>query len=230
MRSFLFVAALAVAGCSPSNTTPPPNPQPLDLSTADAPPPYDLPAGTTLTPFLSDTPERSFSAAGMATQPGRDYFAVIETDAGRLVLDLLETDTPITVNSFIWLTLHHFYDGIAFHRVIDGFVAQAGDPNTLDADTSVWGLGGPGYKFGVEIVPTLTYDAAGAVGMARATDPNTNGSQFYITLAAAHNLDGQYTLFARVIEGAPVLALLARGEPPDSPTRMRRVYIVEKPR
>jgi len=226
MRRLLF-AALLVAGCSADKVTPP---EPLDLGTPDAALDYYLPTGTTLTPFLSDTPVHSFTAAGMATQPGRDYLVVIETDVGRLVIDLLETDTPITVNSFIWLTLHHFYDGIAFHRVIDNFVAQAGDPNSLDADSSTWGQGDPGYSFGLEIVPSLTYDAAGALGMARATDPNTNGSQFYITLAATHSLDGKYTLFGHVTEGLPVLDQIVRGEPPAMPTRMKRVYIVEKAR
>src|SRR5690349_14021498 len=69
---------------------------------------YVLPAGTTLTPFLSTDPERTFAAAGTATVAGKDYFAVIETPEGRIVLDLLEDQTPITVNSFVWLALHHF--------------------------------------------------------------------------------------------------------------------------
>src|SRR4051794_6061675 len=177
MNRALCGIIFVLAGCSsePAN-------MPIDLGTNDLGD-YVLPAGTTLTPFLSTEPERTFDAAGTALSPGIDYLAVIETDAGRLVLDLFEEQTPITVNSFVWLALHHFYDGIAFHRVIDGFVAQGGDPNTLDADTSQWGTGGPGYGFGLEIVPSLTYDAAGAVGMARSQDPNSNGSQFYITLA-----------------------------------------------
>src|SRR5262249_33519822 len=150
------------------------------------------------------------------------------TTAGRIVLDLTEADTPITVNSFVFLALHHYFDGIAFHRVIDGFVAQGGDPNTLGADTSTWGTGGPGYAFGLEIVASLHYDAAGVVGMARTSDPNSNGSQFFITLAATPSLDGQYTIFARVSEGIEVLPLITRGEPPTDPTRMTRVYIVEK--
>jgi cyclophilin family peptidyl-prolyl cis-trans isomerase len=153
---------------------------------------------------------------------------VIETDVGTMVLDLFEDDTPITVNSFVWLALHHYFDNIAFHRVIEGFVAQGGDPNTIDLDPSTWGVGGPGYSFGLEIVATLHYDAAGVVGMARSSDPNSNGSQFFITLAPQPSLDGNYTIFARLSEGDPVLALIARGEPPVTPTRMTRVYIVER--
>jgi cyclophilin family peptidyl-prolyl cis-trans isomerase len=197
-------------------------------SPPDLAPPYQIPAGYSLTPFLSDDAVHSFPSPGPATEPGRDYQAVLETDAGRIVIDLFESDTPITVNSFVWLTLHHFYDGIAFHRVIANFVAQGGDPNTLSDDRTTWGSGDPGYSFGLEIVSSLTYDAAGVVGMARSSDPNSNGSQFFITLAAAHNLDGQYTIFARVTDGLDVLPQIARGQPPATPTRMQRVYIVEK--
>ena len=128
---------------------------------------------------------------------------------------------PTTVNNFVVLALNGYYSGLTFWKSED-WVVQSGDPG---GD----GRGGPGYTLPDEPNTTPTW-ALGAVGMARATDPNTNGSQFYITLAAAHNLDGQYTLFARVVEGAPVLDLIVRGEPPASPTRMRRVYIVEKPR
>jgi peptidylprolyl isomerase len=203
--------------------------------TVDAPPLVDageiyLPAGTTLTPYLSEEAQHSFPAAGTATEAGKDYLAVIETPVGRIVIDLYEEQTPITVNSFVWLARHHFYDGIAFHRVISGFVAQAGDPNTLDGPRDTWGTGGPGYMFGLEIVPSLTYDAAGVVAMARAANPNTNGSQFFITLAPQHALDGDYTIFGRVTEGMETLPRLMRGEPPANPTRMQRVHIVERAR
>lgn len=187
-----------------------------------------LPAGTTLTPFLSDTPQYSFTAADNVLVAGADYYAVLETDAGRIVFDLLEKDTPVTVNSFVFLALHHYFDGQAFHRVIDGFVAQGGDPNSLSSDSSTWGTGGPGYTFGLEIVSALTYDGPGVVGMARTSDPNSNGSQFFITLAAAHNLDGQYTIFAKVTEGMDVLPNIVRGEPPVMPTRIQRVTIAQK--
>lgn len=103
----------------------------------------------------------------MATEPNRDYLAVLDTDAGRIVLDLYETRTPITVNSFVFLARNHYFDGIAFHRVIEGFVAQGGDPNTIDMPRSTWRSGGPGYTFGLEIDPMLHYDRAGVLGMAR---------------------------------------------------------------
>jgi peptidylprolyl isomerase len=222
---FLF-CALLIAGCSASHHSPADAAAPADLAGG---PGYYAPAGYTLTPFLSPDAQHSFGAAGNALQPNTDYLAVIETDVGRIVIDLLEKDTPITVNSFVWLALHHFFDGIAFHRVIDGFMAQTGDPNTLSADMTNWGIGGPGYSFGLEIVATLKYDAPGVVGMARATNPNTNGSQFFITFAPQPTLDGQYTIFAKQTEGADVLPKIVRGEPPAMPTRMQRVYIVQKP-
>jgi peptidylprolyl isomerase len=146
------------------------------------------------------------------------------------VIDLLEDQTPITVNSFVFLALNHFYDGIAFHRVIDGFMAQTGDPKTLTGAPSTWGTGGPGYAFGVEIVTGLNFDNAGVVGMARSTSLNSNGSQFFITFAAADFLDGMYTVFAKQTEGGAVLPNIVRGMPPATPTRMTRVYIGEKPK
>ncbi len=189
-----------------------------------------LPAGYSLTPFLSADPIRTFTAAGMATVPARDYLAVIETDVGRIVLDLYEDQTPITVNSFIFLARNHFFDGQAFHRVINAFVAQGGDPNTVDGDPRTWGTGGPGYMFGLEIVPTLRYDGAGVLAMARAMSPNSNGSQFFITLAATPMLNDQYTIFGRVTEGMDVLPNIVRGQPPANPTRMLQAYIVERAR
>ena len=209
-----------------------------DLSTADLPladvPVGDsaagVPAGYTLTPFLSDAPMYDFPEADQVLVAGRDYAALVETDVGRMVIDLYEQQTPVTVNSFVFLARHHFFDGIAFHRVIEGFVAQGGDPNTLMDDRTMWGTGGPGYHFGLEIVPGLQFDGPGVVGMARASSPDSNGSQFYITLAATPSLNGMYTVFARVTQGMDVLARLARGEPPTTPSRMTRVSIIERPR
>jgi peptidylprolyl isomerase len=227
-NSLALVLALCAAACGSSSGSK------IDAAPAvDGPPGgsdggYYLPSGTTLTPFLSTSAQHSFGSADMVLQPNTDYFAVIDTDQGRIVIDLLEGQTPITVNSFVFLALHHFFDGIAFHRVIDGFMAQTGDPNTLMTDTSTWGNGGPGYMFGLEIVAGLNYDAAGVVGMARTSDPNSNGSQFFITFAAQPSLNGQYTIFAKVTEGIDVLPMIVRGEPPATPTRMNDVYIVQK--
>jgi peptidylprolyl isomerase len=232
VRYALVFVLLIEVGCSPSGGVMPVDDAatPVDLAPGYGTGEYIVPADTTLTPFQSADPMRTFDAAGMALTDGRDYFAVLETDVGRIVIDLLEVETPLAVNSFVWLALHHFYDGVAFHRVISGFVAQGGDPNTLDSSSVTWGQGGPGYQFASEPSPALNFDGAGAVGMARASDPNSNGSQFYITLAATHSLDGKYTLFAHVTEGLDVLPRIARGEPPAAPTRMLRVYVADKAR
>jgi cyclophilin family peptidyl-prolyl cis-trans isomerase len=230
MRTLLCI--LLAAGCSSGGGGYHPDGSSADLSTAgdiggnpDMGPGYYLPTGYTLTPFLSADPEHSFASADQVLG-AKDYLAVLETDAGRLVLDLYETKTPITVNSFVFLTLHHFYDGVAFHRVIDNFMAQTGDPNSIDGDFS--GQGDPGYFFGLEIDNTLHYDATGVLGMARRASPDTNGSQFFITFNAYPSLDGQYTIFGKLIEGAEVLPKIARGMPPTTPTRITRAYIVEK--
>jgi peptidylprolyl isomerase len=191
---------------------------------------YALPAGYTLTPFLSDTPIRTFAKAEQVLDATKRYIAVLETSVGRVVFSLYSAETPITCNSFVFLARNHFYDGVAFHRVLDGFVAQAGDPKSISGKPSTWGTGGPGYTFGTEVVPALNFDAAGVVGMARATDPNTNGSQFYITLAPATNLDQQYTVFAKVTEGEAVLPLIVKGDPPAMPTRITTIAIGEQAR
>ena len=180
-------------------------------------------------PALSPMPIRRFDAAPEAMlMPGYDYRAALSTDVGTLTIDLFEDAAPVTVNSFVWLARNHFFDGIAFHRVIEGFVAQGGDPNTVDGGRATWGRGGPGYSFGLEVVDELRFDAPGVIGMARSTSPNSNGSQFYLTLAATPNLDGQYTVFGRVLGAADLAVLdqIVRGEPPPTPTRITSVTIL----
>ncbi|MBS3965890.1 MAG: peptidylprolyl isomerase [Truepera sp.] len=170
-----------------------------------AAPALDIPAGYSLTPFLSDEPIRQFTEARSVLLPDTDYAAVIDTNRGRLTIDLFEQQTPITVNSLVFLAQHRYFDGIVFHRVLDGFMAQTGDPTGT-------GRGGPGYQFEDEIVPGLVHDQLGVVSMANA-GPNTNGSQFFITFAATPWLDGRHTVFGRVVEGLEVLDALTRIDP-----------------
>ncbi len=235
-RVFLAsLAALALA-CSNNDTTPGDDASagndaaPADVA-VEAAPAY-LPAGYTQMAFLSDTATtHKFKGApdGGAPQQvidsSHDYVGVLDTDAGRIVMHLLSQVAPVTVNSFVFLTLNHFYDGVAFHRVIDQFMAQTGDPNTISGATSTWGTGGCGYTFGLEVDAAYNFDDAGVVGMARATDPNSNGSQFFITFVAYPSLDQQYTVWADVIEGLDVLPNIVRGEPPTNPTRIQDAYI-----
>lgn len=193
------------------------------------PPPY-VPAGYTAVPFLSATPLRQFPAAASVLVAGQDYVATIETSAGRMVFDLYEVETPNTVNSFVFLALHRYYEQIAFHRVIDEFMAQTGDPNSVSGRKSTWGRGGPGYEFGIEVRPELTFAGPGVLGMARSDDPGSNGSQFFVTFTAQPGLDQQYTVWGRLLEGMEVLPGLVRGEPPETPTRITQVGIAVKPR
>jgi cyclophilin family peptidyl-prolyl cis-trans isomerase len=208
----LFSLGLATTGCSNNSTNPQNDAAPMDVTTADVTAdagPY-LPAGYTQMPFLTPSATtHTFTMAQQVIDSTHDYVAVLDTDQGRIVIHLLSQIAPITCNSFVFLTLNHFYDGILWHRVIAGFVAQTGDPNTISGARSTWGQGGPGYMFGTEVNPAYNFNDAGVVGMAREMALNTNGSQFFITLAAADFLDQMYTVWAEQIEGADVLQKLA---------------------
>jgi peptidylprolyl isomerase len=180
-------------------------------------------------PFLADTATYKFKADGGAPQQVIDgthqYVGVLDTDVGRIVMQLYTNVAPITCNSFVFLTLNHFYDGVAFHRVIDGFMAQTGDPNSIKGAPSTWGLGNAGYFFGLELDPSYNYDKAGVVGMARGQTTDSNSSQFFITFNAYPSLNQQYTVWAQVIEGLDVLPNIVRGEPPTTPTRIVDAYV-----
>ncbi len=128
--------------------------------------------------------------------------AIIETNHGKIVLNLLPDNAPETVRSFIKLVESKFYDGTLFHRVIPGFMIQGGDPNSKQLDKSKWGTGGPGYNLKAEF--NSRSHLRGIVSMARSTDPDSAGSQFFIITTDSTFLDNQYTVFAEVIEGIEV--------------------------
>lgn len=157
-----------------------------------------VPGGFVALDYLSDTPQQSFSAPDQVLKSGVDYFAEIDTTKGKMVIDLFQDEAPKTVNSFVFLALHRYYEGIVFHRVIENFMAQTGDPTGT-------GTGGPGYQFGLEVTPKLNYDKAGVLGMARTQNPNSNGSQFFITFQETPFLNQQYSIFGQVTEGLDVL-------------------------
>jgi peptidylprolyl isomerase len=195
--------------------------------------PY-CPSGYTFLPDLTDTATtHTYKAAAQEIDPQKQYAAVVETDVGRMVWSLNSTVAPIATNSLVFLALNHYFDGIAFHRVIDGFVAQGGDPNTISANRSTWGMGGPGYTFVNEVSPSLNFTGEGILAMANTGQPDSNGSQFFITFAAQPSLDQLYTIFGTVTEGSAVLPLIARGtgpmqaDPPTTPTRITALYICE---
>ena len=128
--------------------------------------------------------------------------ATIETNFGNIILELFPNIAPETVRNFITLAKKNFYDGILFHRVIPGFMIQGGDPNTKKADKSKWGMGGPGYTIKAEF--NSRSHLRGIVSMARATDPDSAGSQFFIKTKDSTFLDKQYTVFGQVLEGMNV--------------------------
>src|SRR5437867_6364144 len=139
-------------------------------------------------------------------------YARFETSMGNFTVELFDQQTPNTVANFIKLTEKNFYDGVIFHRVIDRFMIQGGDPTGT-------GRGGPGYTFADEILPLLKHNSEGTLSMANA-GPNTNGSQFFITLAPTPHLDGHHTEFGKVSEGMDVVRNIGKtktSKPGDRP-------------
>jgi cyclophilin family peptidyl-prolyl cis-trans isomerase len=167
--------------------------------------PVVIPEGFTLTPFLSDTKKQNFEKAEDVLEPNKDYQALIKTNKGTIRVDLFETEVPKAVNNFVFLARNHYYDGIIFHRVLEGFMAQTGDPTGT-------GSGGPGYEFEDEFVDSLKHEKRGTLSMAN-SGPATNGSQFFITFDATPWLDGKHTIFGTILEGDDVLSKLQLIDP-----------------
>lgn len=138
--------------------------------------------------------------------------AVIQMEAGKIVMELYEKDAQGTVANFVKLAKQGFYDGLSFHRVEPGFVVQGGDPKGN-------GTGGPGYTIKDEV--NMRKHVTGSVAMAKTAAPNSAGSQFYITLAPQPALDGRYTVFGQVVEGMDLVMKIKVGD------KMKKVTIVE---
>jgi len=128
---------------------------------------------------------------------------VEEESWGEIQLKFFSDLAPNHVNNLVTLAKEKFYDGNTFHRVIPGFMIQGGDPNSKDADRSRHGSGGPGHRVNAEF--TQTPHKRGILSMARSQDPNSAGSQFFICVAEANFLDGQYTAFGEVVSGMEVV-------------------------
>ena len=207
--AILALGMLLLASCGGQSPEPPPEPSP-------APPPEPSPA-----PSPKPEPKTYSEPPSMVIDTTKKYTAVIETEKGNLVLELFAGDVPRTVNNFVFLSREGYYDGSTFHRVIPGFMAQGGDPTGT-------GRGNPGYRFDDEF--TDHTHVAGALSMANA-GPNTNGSQFFITFAPQHGLDGKHTVFGQLVEGVDVLERLTPRDPNQNPQfegeRVIRVTIKE---
>ena len=140
----------------------------------------------------------------MTVDPSKKYVATFETSRGTIVADLFAKDAPKTVNNFVFLAREGFYDGTSFHRVIQDFMIQGGDPEGS-------GRGGPGYKFEDETKGSPHKHKAGTLSMANA-GPNTNGSQFFITHVATNWLDGKHTIFGQVRSGQDIVNAVKQGD------------------
>jgi peptidyl-prolyl cis-trans isomerase B (cyclophilin B) len=161
---------------------------------------------------MQSQPPKSYnSPVPMVIDVNKKYVATIKTAKGDLVLDLYPKDAPVTVNSFVSLARNGFYNGVVFHRIIPGFMAQGGDPTGT-------GTGGPGYKFQDEF--SQRTHVAGALSMAN-SGPNTNGSQFFICYAPQPHLNGKHTVFGQLVSSMDVLTKLVNGD------KMTEVVITE---
>jgi cyclophilin family peptidyl-prolyl cis-trans isomerase len=177
-----------------------------------------------------DPETRQFSAADQVLQPNTDYRAVLCTDVGPIYVDLFEEYTPITVNNFVFLAQKGFYNNTTFHRVIQDFMAQGGDPTGT-------GTGGPGYQFQDEFVGFLNFDVPGWLAMANANQPEqgivgTNGSQFFITTVPTQHLDFRHTIFGQVLEGQDVVSKIRLRDPDadkEPGTKLDTVVIITDP-
>jgi len=140
----------------------------------------------------------------MEISPEKTYIAVMDTNRGTIEIELNPKYAPITVNNFVFLANEDYYSGVSFHRVIDDFVIQGGDP----AGT---GRGGPGYNFEDELVGNPLKHGTGIMSMAN-SGPNTNGSQFFITHSPQPHLDGKHTVFGKVVHGMDVVNAIRQGD------------------
>lgn len=163
------------------------------------------------TPTAVPVPSKQWTEApAMTIDPSKLYFATFKTAKGDIKVELFAKSAPKTVNNFIFLAKEGFYDNTTFHRVIQDFMAQGGDPTGT-------GTGGPGYQFEDEIDVSKQFDEAGYLAMANA-GANTNGSQFFITTAPTPWLNGAHTIFGKVVAGMDVLKSLSLRDPQQNPT------------
>jgi cyclophilin family peptidyl-prolyl cis-trans isomerase len=161
----------------------------------------------------------------MALDPDKDYHANLLTEKGTIRIKLFAEEAPETVNNFVFLAREGYFDGTTFHRVIEGFMAQGGDPTGT-------GTGGPGYIIPDEFHPDLRHDRPGVLSMAN-RGPNTGGSQFFITHVATPWLDDRHAVFGEVVEGMEVVNAIRERDPQQDPEpgdAIERVEIEETSR
>ncbi len=211
--ALLLATAMLVAACGDD---PEPTPTPLRVETA-TPTAAD---GSSAGPSPTPGPQSYSSAPDLVIDTSKDYYATFVTERGEFRLRLFDDQVPRTVNNFVFLAREGFYNGVTFHRVIPGFMAQGGDPTGT-------GGGSPGYRFDDEFHPDLVHNA-GVISMAN-SGPNTNGSQFFITFVPTPHLDGYapdgavkdcsrpgvscHAVFGEVVEGMDVVNSISPRDP-----------------
>ena len=196
----LLLTALAVLGMTVLACSSDEEPEPAPQSSQ---------ASQTTQASSESKPKQWSSPPAMIIDQGKKYTAVFELAKGaEFEIELFADKAPKTVNNFVFLARESYYDGVTFHRVLEGFMAQAGDPTGT-------GTGGPGYRFEDEFHPSLRHDEAGILSMANA-GPNTNGSQFFITFGPTPNLDDKHSVFGKVSKGMDVVNNLTRRRPSEA--------------
>lgn len=182
----------------------------LPSQEAAQPPVVNAGDQTACEPFADIPVAEQYDAPPLRIDTGKQYFATVKmAKGGEFVIQLYPDKAPITVNSFVFLACKGFFNGVTFHRVLEGFMAQGGDPTGT-------GGGGPGYRF-VNEDSDLTFDKAGVVAMANA-GRDTNGSQFFITFVPTPQLNGGYTIFGQVVDGMDVVNGITRRDPQTNPS------------
>jgi peptidylprolyl isomerase/peptidyl-prolyl cis-trans isomerase B (cyclophilin B) len=176
---------------------------------AEVPPPAEVAEGAASAVEPAARADMYSATPAMTVDPAKFYYATLKTQRGDIKVQLFADRAPATVNNFVFLAREGFYNDTTFHRVLDGFMAQGGDPTGT-------GAGGPGYTFADEFSPALGFDRPGLLAMAN-SGPGTNGSQFFITFAPTDWLNNHHTIFGEVVEGMDVLAKLTRRDPGASP-------------
>jgi len=164
--------------------------------------------GCTKAPSTESTITTTTAPAATETVSSQKQIAVIETDKGVMKLELWSDVAPNTVANFVKLANEKFYEGTAFHRIIDGFMIQGGCPNTKVGAKGIPGTGDPGYKIKAEF--NNRSHQWGVISMARSQHPDSAGSQFFICTGDASFLDGKYTAFGKLIEGDDVLRAISK--------------------
>ncbi len=203
-----LIAIAASAACGGADPQPPtPTPTTPQQPTA----PSQNPGAT--------MPQQYNAPPPITIDQNKSYSATFKTEKGDIIVELFDDKAPATVNNFIFLAREGFYNNTTFHRVLQNFMAQGGDPTGT-------GRGGPGYRFPDEFHPDLKHDKPGILSMANA-GPNTNGSQFFITHVPTPHLDNHHAVFGQVVQGLDILMNISLRDPQTATTDGDRIHTIE---